>query len=146
MVAEVNLSAIELALVAELNLEMARAFDEVAEDAIQRLETRRAARELASRRRERARLCHLEARRLGAEPTFPDEQLTAEASLSYTGPERRKQERRRRERRAGRSLPSQARRRTEVGHDRRTNPDRRRGERRRHPPGQSEFSPASPSG
>lgn len=33
MAATINLSSLELALVAELNLEMARAYDEVAEDA-----------------------------------------------------------------------------------------------------------------
>lgn len=114
-----KLSSIELALIEELNLEMARGCDEVAEDARNPRETRDAARERGSRLRERARMFHLEARRLAAEPA-----LTPEL---YAGPERRRGDRRTTERRERAPTPPDH---LPAGHERRINPDRRRDERR----------------
>jgi hypothetical protein len=114
-----KLSSIELALIEELNLEMARACAEVAEDARNPRETRDAAQERGSRLRERARMFHLEARRLAAEPAL-------KAGL-YAGPERRRADRRRSERRESAPTPPDH---LPAGHERRINPDRRREERR----------------
>jgi hypothetical protein len=117
-----KLSSIELALIEELNLEMARACDEVAEDARNPRETREAARERGSRLRKRARMFHLEARRLAAEPALKAE--------PYAGPERRHGDRRTTDRRErGPTPPAHL----PAGHERRINPDRRREERRRWP-------------
>jgi hypothetical protein len=93
-----NLNSIEMAVVAEVDLEMARTYEEVAGDATQRPETRRAAREAASGWRERARLNQLEARHRSAEPIVPTEQ-TLDPGRPYSGPDRRKEERRKGERR-----------------------------------------------
>jgi hypothetical protein len=87
MVAALELSSIELGLVAALSLEMARDCDEVAGDARQRLEARRTARWRGSGWRERARLFQLEARRRGAEPTDPWKQ-SFEPSSWYAGLQR----------------------------------------------------------
>lgn len=120
-----DLNAIEMAAIAELDLEMARAYDEVSMDPSQTPETRRKAGDLAARWRERARLCRLEAQRLSSQPLLP-----ANAAHAYTGPERRKQERRRGDRRTtGLNGPGHAAV-TAFGRDRRINPDRRRGDRR----------------
>jgi hypothetical protein len=125
-VAAMKLTSIELAVVAELNLEIASGYDEVAEDPKQQSQTRRRARDSAFRRRLRARLLHLEAQRLGAQPTLSDEQLPHEQGPPYSGPERRKYERRSGERRGRLAAPS-----TSGDVDRRVNRDRRRAERRR---------------
>jgi len=124
--AAVGLTSIELALVARFNLEMADAYDEVAEDPRLRSETRQTARASASERRERARLLESHAQLLGAYPTSVPAQVIHELASSYTGPERRKRDRRIRDRRApGSRAP------TALGHaDRRTSPDRRQRERR----------------
>jgi hypothetical protein len=126
-VTEIRLTSLELALVAKFNSEMAACYDEVAEDAGTRAETRDAARDSASRRRERARLFELEARRLGAYPTEPCEELTQMPPARYAGPERRTDERRVRERRDRRPSSSAPQGRSE----RRVNRERRRGQRRR---------------
>jgi len=128
MAATINLSSLELALVAEFNLEMARAYDEVAEDAAGQPKTRRTARKLGSRQRERARLLQLEARRRRAESTITSEEVISEPGSAYTGPDRRKRERRVAERRASHAVGPDVK---VAGHDRRTDPDRRRRERRR---------------
>jgi hypothetical protein len=122
--AALSLSAIELAVVAELNLEIARAHDEVAGDATRRVETRQAAGEVATALRERAHSLHLEARRLSAHRMYvPSMEKPASA---YTGPERRRQGRRRRARRrdsvAAFGAPGAC--------DRRAVPERRHRERR----------------
>ena len=120
-------------MVAEVDLEMARRYEEIAEDATQGSETRRDAQEAASRWRERARLCRLEARRLGAEPTVPGSRSASEHGGSYAGPERRKQERRKGERRTnGSGAPGET---GTAALDRRVNPDRRKGDRRSAWPG-----------
>lgn len=125
-VAAIELGSIELAVVAELNLEIASAYDEVAADATQQPETRRRAREGAIRRRLRAGLLHLESERLLAQPSLPEERSTRETELPYVGQERRKYERRAGERRA-----QYAARDSSGGGDRRGDRDRRRDERRR---------------
>jgi hypothetical protein len=125
-VAAIKLGSVELAVVAELNLELARAYDEVADDATQQSETRQQARARAFRRRVRAGLLHLEAQRLRARASLPDGLLTHESNSPYSGPERRKQERRFAERRGHLAAPA-----TWRGADRRANRDRRRHDRRR---------------
>jgi hypothetical protein len=125
-VAAVELSSIELAVLAELNLEMARGYDEVVEDAAERLETGRIARALAAERRERARLLHNEARRVAAQATSRDPGSTPPRRSVYIGPERRKRARRTHERRSD-APPATA---HLGGSDRRTIPDRRGRERR----------------
>jgi hypothetical protein len=121
-----QLSSLELALVADFNLEMAAAYDEVAEDPTVRPKTRAAAREAAIGRRERAQLFQAEAHCLGRQPMSMPEQLTPTRPGHYAGPERRRQERRIRERRAGWRSPE-----TFGRPDRRVNPDlRERGRRR----------------
>jgi hypothetical protein len=125
--AALNLKPIELALIAELSLEMARAHDEVASDASRRLDVRRTARKDAAGLRERARLFQLEAQRLSAYPTVDDERSAVERDSPYTGPERRTQDRRVRPRRAGESVPIAA----QGGLERRMTRDRRRADRRR---------------
>jgi hypothetical protein len=118
-------------VVAAFDLEMACTYDEVAEDATQGPEARRIAQEAAARWRERARICRLDAQRLTAVPMVPDPTFVPESDRAYTGPERRARERRKGERRvngsAGTGRPGPA----SSGRDRRVNPDRRRGERRR---------------
>jgi hypothetical protein len=124
--AAVELGSVELAVVAELNLELARAYDEVADDATQGSETRRQARARAFRRRVRAGLLHIEAQRVRARASVSDGLLTHESNSPYSGPERRKQERRFGERRGHSAAPA-----TPPGADRRADRDRRRHDRRR---------------
>jgi hypothetical protein len=117
----VRLSSIELALIAELNLEAARSYDAVAEDDSQPADARRVAQERRTRLRERAAMFNGEARRAMAEPP-----LMAWANAGdYTGPERRRGERRAGERRVRKrhAVP--------VAYERRINTDRRAVERRR---------------
>jgi hypothetical protein len=120
-----SLSAIELAVVAELNLEIARAHDELADDASQRVETRRAARAKATAIRERAELLHLEARLLSTQPMLYAPSRLEPASFG-TWPERRTYERRTRSRRRDEESAAGA----PGGRERRTLPDRRQRERR----------------
>lgn len=115
----VELNAIELGLLAELSLEQARANEELVDDPAQRPEIRRSAQETAMAWRERARVFQLQACRRGAAPLVPDVH-------AYTGPERRAGMRRRDARRTGPASSLG----TRPG-DRRTVPDRRRGDRRR---------------
>jgi hypothetical protein len=120
------LGPLELALIAEFNLEMAAAYDEVAESPTARRATREAARESAARRRERAQLFQLEARRASAYPgalALP----TMHEQWPYVGPERRQGERRTGERRRLRPRPPDPRGQAERRIDR----DRRQDERRR---------------
>lgn len=119
-VAALELSELELAVVAELNREMASDYEQVASDPGQRLESRRRASELALALHERASLFQLEAQlRLGPSPP------PAGAHV-YSGPERRKDGRRVHSRRAGHEAAS-----PRWGGERRTTPDRRRRDRRR---------------
>jgi hypothetical protein len=121
----IRLSSIELALLAELNLQMAHAYDEEAEDPRNPLEARQRARDRGSRLRDRSRMFQQEARRVGHEGA-----LTVERERVYAGPERRRDDRRTSDRRSHGPVPPD---RLPAGHDRRTNPDRRRDERRRWP-------------
>lgn len=113
-----NLTSIEFGLIAELNSEVARGYEEVADDRAQLAETRRTARQLGARLRNRARLFQLEAKRVGAESTvaleLPDRY--------YVGPERRMRERRKGQHRAPAAESAD---RSSVGYDRRSKPDRR---------------------
>jgi hypothetical protein len=121
MIATVHFTSIELALLAKYNLEMADSYDEVAEDPELRVETRHTARESASRHRERAEVFQSEAQRFGAYPNSVTERTTQEQPSSYSGPERRNQERRIRDRRGPQSLAP-----GDVDFaDRRSNHDRR---------------------
>jgi hypothetical protein len=115
----VKLNAIELALLAELSLEQARAHDQLVDDPAQRPEIRRSAAATAGAWRERARAFQSQAFRQSAAPIAPDVH-------AYSGPERRTGMRRRETRRTG-PAPSVGR---QPG-DRRGVPDRRRGDRRR---------------
>lgn len=118
-----KLSSIELALLAELNLQMAHAYDEAADNGDNSIEARRDARERGSQLRERARRFQDEAQRSSDEAA-----LTTAPGALYAGPERRRGDRRTNERRRygpPDHLP--------TGHDRRINSDRRRAERRRWP-------------
>jgi hypothetical protein len=125
-VAALDLTSVELALLAKFNLEMAEAYDEAAEEPELRPETREAVVGSAVLRRERARLLHSEAQRLGAYAASVTGQPTQERRVRYGGPERRERERRVRERRRPQSLPLGA-----LNHaDRRIHPDRRGRERR----------------
>jgi hypothetical protein len=119
-----KLSSIELALLAELNLEMARAYDAVAEDDCQPPDVVRVAQRRRSELRARARMFRSVARRVGAEPAL----IAQPEKENYTGPERRRAERRIGERRV-RERRTHA---PSGGSERRINPDRRRGERRRY--------------
>ena len=114
-------------------LEMARRYEEIVGDATQSPASRRAAEEAASRWRERARLCRLEARWLGAEPIVADGPPASERGPAYSGPERRKQDRRKAERRS--SEPGVVGQTGTASFDRRVNPDRRKGDRRSSWPG-----------
>jgi hypothetical protein len=125
-ISAVDLSSIELGLLASFNLEMADSYNEVEADPKLSLETRQAARESASRHRERAQLFQFEAQRLCAYPTLPTGQPTDPHGPRYAGPERRKRERRTRDRRGSQpSLPGAS-----QFVDRRANRDRRQRERR----------------
>jgi hypothetical protein len=127
----ISLNSMEIALAAEFDLEMAHAYDEIADDATQSADARRTAQETAALWRERARLCRLEAQRLTAAPMVPDAGSMSESGPAYTGPERRHRERRSGERRVN-GLAAPVRLGPAIwGRDRRVNPDRRRGERRR---------------
>lgn len=120
-----SLSALELAVVAELNLEMARAQDELANDAGQAADARRLAQVRAMALRERADSLHLEARRLTAQP------MLYVPALEDPGPRSTAPERRRHDRRTGacrRTTNSAAG--PPGGRERRTTPDRRKSERR----------------
>jgi hypothetical protein len=125
---EIQLTALELALVAEFNVEMAAAYDEVADDTTAQPATREAAREAAARHRERAGLFQLEAERASASPAAVAEPPSPE-QRPYVGPERRRAERRTSERRRLRSPAqeqiAQAERR--MQHDRRQHDRRRSG-------------------
>ena len=123
--AALGLSALELAAVAALNLELARAHDELADDASRRVETRRAAGAKARALRERAESFQLDARRLSAQPMLHTPSMQKPAS-PRTVPERRTQDRRSASRRRdGKSAVSVI-----GGRERRTMPERRKRERR----------------
>lgn len=112
-----TLTPVELALIAELSLEQARAHDEVAEDTTQRPDTRRAAAASAAAWRERALMLQSEVRRRSAHPML----AAGIVGASYTGPERRRGARRTATRRARLvSLVGGV-----VGRDRRARRDRR---------------------
>jgi hypothetical protein len=121
----ISLNAIELALIAELNLERARDHDAVANDAARLPEVRQAAAAAATAWRERARLFELEAGRRSAHPMAPGESGPV-IDFTYAGPERRRQMRRRQTRRGDWEASGRRDRR-----DRRAGPERRRGDRRR---------------
>jgi hypothetical protein len=123
----IGLNSIELGLLAELSLEMARGEDAVANDTAQPLEIRRVAAELAAAWRERAQRLQLEALQRGAEPILPDEHSFRATAPAYTGPERRKRPRRTGARRTGPPVAPDGLARA----DRRIHPDRRRHDRRR---------------
>jgi len=126
-VAEMRLNSLELALLAEFNLEMAAAYDEVAKDPAAGPETRATARDSANRGRERAQLFQLEAQRLSAHSTAVPEPPGPAQPARYAGPKRRTRERRVRERRRpGPLQPGGL-----GGSERRVNPNRRRRDRRR---------------
>jgi len=127
---EVPLSPIELALVAQLNLEMAAAYEEVADDRTARRDARQAAQESAGRWRERARQLQAQAHRAGSRPTVAAQELIEEQPQPYGEPERRTRERRTRDRRQPVRSPREA-----LAHaERRTRRDRRQRERRRSAP------------
>jgi hypothetical protein len=125
-----SLNPIELALIAEYSLEMARANEAVAEDATVQLETRRRASEVATAWRRRAQLFQMQARCQSAQPIIPGEQSIHVPGRAYTGPERRQKMRRTQTRRTEWPLASPGR----SGHDRRAQVERRRRDRRRPEP------------
>jgi hypothetical protein len=94
ILSSLSLNAIELALISELSLEQARAYDEVAEDPTHLPETRRAASATAAAWRERARMLQLAARRRSAYPMLPQAGPLHVSRWTYTGPERRRRMRR----------------------------------------------------
>jgi hypothetical protein len=118
-----SLNAIELALIAELNLEQARAHDEVANDVARRPEVRLAAEAYATAWRERAGRFRLEAQRRSGHPMVPGRSAPVRA-WTYTGPERRRQMRRRQTRRGDGEAASERPDRRDR-RDRRTRPERR---------------------
>jgi hypothetical protein len=121
-----RLNAIELALIAEYSLEMARANEAVADDTRKRLETRRAASETAAAWRQRAQLFQMQAQRESAYPIAPGEQPAHAPGRPYIGPERRYRARRTQTRRIDAAFLG-------TGHargDRRARPERRRRDRR----------------
>lgn len=115
----VKLNAIELALLAELSLEQARAHEEMVDDPAVQPETRRKAARVATAWRERAKVFQAQARLQAAAPFVPN-------AHGYTGPERRRTMRRREARRTGPGTSTMRQR-----GDRRGLPDRRRDDRRR---------------
>ena len=121
-----SLNAIELALIAELNLERARDHDAVANDAARLPEVRQAAAAAATAWRERARLFKLEAGRRSAHSMAPGESGPV-FDFTYTGPERRRQMRRLQTRRGDAEAVAGG----PAARDRRTAPERRRNDRRR---------------
>jgi hypothetical protein len=136
----IDLNSIELALLAELSLEMALGEDAVANDVARSPQTRRVASELAAAWRERSRRFQLQAQRQGMDPIVPELQperrgtdpIAADLRLisgpapSYRGPERRKRMRRTQTRRTSSTAPDGIDR-----LDRRTGRDRRQHDRRR---------------
>jgi hypothetical protein len=122
-----SLNAIELALIAELNLEQARAHDEVANDAARRPEVRLAAEAYATAWRERAGMFQLEAQRRGGHRMAPRSARVRD--WTYTGPERRRQRRRLQTRRGDGAAASERPDRRDR-RDRRMRPERRRHDRR----------------
>lgn len=122
----ISLNAIELALIAELNLERARDHDAVANDAARLPEVRQAAAAAATAWRERARLFKLEAGRRSAHWMAPGESGPV-FDFTYTGPERRRQMRRLQTRRGDAEAVAGG----PEARDRRTAPERRRNDRRR---------------
>jgi len=123
------LNPIELALIAELSLEQARAHDEVAHDENQRPDTRSAASATAAAWRERARMLQLEARRRSAHPMLPGARSPRTLASTYAGPERRRQIRRTQTRRTGPTAVADA----VEARDRRLGSDRRERDRRLQP-------------
>jgi hypothetical protein len=115
-----SLNAIELALIAEHSLEMARANQAVADDGATRLETRREAARVAAAWRQRAELFQIEARRRSAYPIHP----CVQPIRPYAGPERRRRMRRTHTRRTDPAYAGNDR------GDRRAGPERRWRERR----------------
>ncbi len=125
--AGISLSPIELALIAELNLEIARAHDKVADAVSASVETRRAALTAATALRERAGAFHREARCISTESILNTASRRETASAS-TGPDRRRQGRRTEARRRESASAVDA-----VGRgERRATPDRRQRQRRGH--------------
>jgi hypothetical protein len=118
--APMSLNAIELALIAEHSLEMARANQAVADDAATRLETRREAAQVAAAWRERAEQFHIAARRRSADPIVP----SLQSIRPYSGPERRRRMRRAQTRRNDPTTAGDGR------GDRRAGPERRGHDRR----------------
>jgi len=123
-----NLNSIELALIAEYNLEMARANQAVADDASKQLDTRRRASEVATAWRRRAELFQLHASRRSGHPILPGKESSRARGGAYAGPERRRGMRRTQTRRTGSALVAAAR----GVDDRRAGAERRRSD-RRHP-------------
>lgn len=121
-----RLNAIELALIAEHSLEMARANEAVADDPTKRLETRRSASEVAAAWRHRADVLQTQALRQTAHPIVPGEGPVRALGRAYTGPERRQGMRRRQMRRTDPASVATGRGRG----DRRAGTERRRRERR----------------
>jgi hypothetical protein len=122
----ISLNSIELALIAELNLEQARGHEAVANDPETRPERRRAAAQAASEWRARASLFQLQAQRQSAQPLVPGgDAVHRGLGFVYAGPERRQRTRRTWTRRAA-AVPRWRERRN--GH---AAGDRRRGDRRR---------------
>jgi hypothetical protein len=119
-----SLNAIELALIAEHSLEMARGSQAVADDATTPPETRRNAADVAAAWRHRAELFQMEARRRSAYPIVPGVQPIRANGSAYGGPERRRRMRRTRPRRTDLAATGDGR------GDRRARPERRRRERR----------------
>ena len=121
----ISLNSIELALIAELNLEQARAHDAVANDPDTRTETRLAAARAAGQWRVRASLLQRQAQRQSSQPMLSGyETMRDGLSVVYTGPERREWTRRTRTRRATAMPPGPERREPDAPGD------RRRGDRR----------------
>jgi hypothetical protein len=120
-----GLNSIELALIAELSLEMALAHEAVANDAAQPPEARRVASEVATGWRERARRFQLQAQRQATDPIVPDVRSIHPPAPAYTGPERREKTRRTQTRRGPAASYGVDR------FDRRSGPDRRQRDRRR---------------
>ncbi|HUJ34699.1 MAG TPA: hypothetical protein VLW51_05775 [Solirubrobacteraceae bacterium] len=120
-----SLNAIELALIAEHSLEMARANEAVANDAATGLETRRRASEVAAAWRRRAESFKLQAQRRCAHPIVPGEQPLSHVR-AYAGPERRQRMRRTQTRRTDPAWAA-----ADEDRDRRAGPERRRHDRRR---------------
>ena len=118
--ASMALNAIELALIAEHSLEMARANQAVADDAAARLETRREAAQVAAAWRERAEQFQIAARGRSADPIVPSLQPIRPPG----GPERRRRMRRKHTRRTDPTPAGDGR------GERRAGPERREDDRR----------------